>query len=158
MCDRVIGLLHGKVSDQLCCSANLLVDEVLFLARQHEDAEKDKAFVLAASASKVASIDATGKKPASTSCVATKHNRHEQTCCQCGCEHHSQRDYLAHDAICSFCHKQGHLVTSAEPRHVVRKRSSIPLNSTLWRSNMHVKSTSPLTTAKQNSRLTLVLR
>lgn len=73
--------------------------------------KKEKASLVAASASVPMSIDTMRKKLAPTSRATTKHNHHEQA--RCYCRHEQQmRDGFARHATraAMFCHKQGHFL------------------------------------------------
>lgn len=128
----VVGLLDEKLSDQLCRSTRLTADEALLQARQHEDAERERAS-RSAQAAAALNVDATKKRTPSSAPSSRARNRQQRldnaVCGNCGRSAHDRKDCPARKATCNFCKKQGHFAEVCRAKKRKEKLGSVELCS-----------------------------
>ncbi|XP_077550696.1 uncharacterized protein LOC144163904 [Haemaphysalis longicornis] len=106
----VVGLLDRNLSDKLCRSPKLTLQEALTHVRQHEDAENERRARDSADSSPLA-VDAAARVRNAKGKPGSPDRPNQRGCFFCGRSSHERADCPARQATCNFCSKKGHFET-----------------------------------------------
>ncbi|XP_077553537.1 uncharacterized protein LOC144168417 [Haemaphysalis longicornis] len=106
----VVGLLDRNLSDKLCRSPKLTLQEGLTHVRQHEDAENERRARDSADSSPLA-VDAAARVRNAKGKPGSPDRPNQRGCFFCGRSSHERADCPARQATCNFCSKKGHFET-----------------------------------------------